>query len=74
LWKIFIVPSILNDSFARAEVIFIQCLKSHSMPLLLLRFPLRNLLLFWWAYLYMLLVFSVLQPSIFFLCSLCLLF
>jgi hypothetical protein len=35
---------------------------------------LRNLLWFGWVYLYKLFVFSLLQLSIFFLCSLCLLF
>jgi hypothetical protein len=40
------------------------------MPLLLLRFLLRNLLLSWWVCLYMLFVFSFLQSSIFFPCSL----
>jgi hypothetical protein len=34
------------------------------MPILLLRFPLRNLLLFWWAYLYMLFIFSVLNAAL----------
>jgi hypothetical protein len=37
-------------------------------------FPLRDLLWFWWVYLCMLFGFSFLQPSIFFLYSLCLLF
>jgi hypothetical protein len=46
----------------------------HSMPFLLLRLQLRNLLWFWWVYLCVLFVFSILQPSIFFLYSLCLLF
>jgi hypothetical protein len=31
----------------------------HSMPFLLLKFPLRNLLWFWWVYLYMLFFFSL---------------
>jgi hypothetical protein len=44
-----------------------------SMPLLLLSFPLRNRLLFWWVYLCMLFFFSLLQPFIFILSSMCML-
>jgi hypothetical protein len=44
------------------------------MPFLLLRFPLRQLLWLWCVYLFMLFVFSLLQPSILVLYSLCLLF
>jgi hypothetical protein len=43
----------------------------HSMPFLILLFLLRNLLLFCWVYFPMLLVFSLLQPSYFVLCTNC---
>jgi hypothetical protein len=60
--------------YPRAEVIFIQCMKYLTPSASCLKFPLRNLLWFWWVYLYKLFVFSLLQPSIFFLYSLSLLF
>jgi hypothetical protein len=44
----------------------------HSMIFLTLRFPLRNLLLFWWVYFYTLFIFFSLTA--FFLCSWCLLY
>jgi hypothetical protein len=48
--------------------------RTHTMLFLLFMFLLRSLLWFWWVYLCKLLVFSLLQPWIFFLYTLCLLF
>jgi hypothetical protein len=79
LWKTFIAPSILNDSFVgysiiRLKVFSFSAWNTWFHALIAFKILLENLLWFWWVYLCMLFVFSLLQTSMFFLYSLCLLF
>jgi hypothetical protein len=67
-WKIFIRPSIPNDSFA--EVIFFQCSKYLTSCLLVFKILVGKFAVILMGLLYMLLNFSFLHPSIYFLCSL----
>jgi hypothetical protein len=56
-------------------IVFVMSLSRHYfMPSLLLKFLKRNLLLFWWVFLYRWLSASLFQLSIFFLCSVYLMF
>jgi hypothetical protein len=77
LWKIFIAPSILNDGFVeilQLKLFSFSAWNTSLHALLAFKVSLSYLLWFWWVYLCMLFVFSLLQPSILFVYSLCLLF
>jgi hypothetical protein len=75
-WKTFIPPSILNDSFAGQSILGLKLFSFSAQntslhALLAFKVSIEKSVLFWWVYLYILFVFSLLQPSIFFLWSLC---
>jgi hypothetical protein len=67
-WMIILLGRVSKDGKCFHSVLEIH----HSMPFLLLKFQLRRLLLFWWAYLCMLFVFShSFQYSFSVICSSC---
>jgi hypothetical protein len=63
-WKTFIPPSILDDNFAGQGILGLKLFSFSAWytslhALFVLKFLLRNLLLFWWVYPYTLFVFSL---------------